>query len=121
MDYATKYPAAVPLKNIVADALFSIFADLGFSEELLLDNRCPGDLSIGVKRIRTLPYHPGCLRFHATLKSMLDKLITYFKGQWNLALPAALFAYRETPHSMTGYSPFQLHYGSRPLDLKKEA
>ena len=39
MDYTTtKYPAAVPLKNIVADALFSIFADLGFPEELLPEN-----------------------------------------------------------------------------------
>ncbi len=54
MDYATKYPAAVPLKNstrkAVADALFSTFADLGrvvVGQWQQLD-WCPGDWSIGV-------------------------------------------------------------------------
>ena len=41
MDYATRYPEAVPLKNIdtvsVAEALFSIFSRVGFPREMLTD------------------------------------------------------------------------------------
>ena len=41
MDYATKYPEAIPLKRIdtktVADALVQVFARLGIPHELLTD------------------------------------------------------------------------------------
>lgn len=35
-------------------------------------------------------------------------------GQWNKALPYILFAYRETPHTSTGFSPFELMLGRTP-------
>ena len=30
---------------------------------------------------------------------------------WDIYLPYALFEYRSTPHSVTGFTPFQLNYG----------
>ena len=42
VDYATRYPDAVPLKNIdtetVAEALLDMYSRLGFPEEVLSDN-----------------------------------------------------------------------------------
>ena len=40
---------------------------------------------------------------------MLNK-VTIDKNDWDLYLPLVLFAYRQTPHSVTGFSPFQLIY-----------
>ena len=31
---------------------------------------------------------------------------------WDMMLPLVLFAYREVPHTSTGFSPFGLIYGS---------
>ena len=114
MDYATRYPEAIPLRSVtskdVTEALTSIFARLGFPGELLSDNgpNLTGTLIsemleiLHIKSIRTSPYHPqtdGMLeRFHATLKAMIKKIKHQFQGQWDLAVPTALFAYREIPH-----------------------
>ena len=42
VDYATRYPDAVPLKNIetetVTEALLDMYSRLGFPEEVLSDN-----------------------------------------------------------------------------------
>jgi hypothetical protein len=45
--------------------------------------------------------------FHFVLKKLC---ITYEKD-WDEMLPYALFAYRETPHEETGFSPLELLYG----------
>ena len=42
---------------------------------------------------------------------------------WDRHIPYVLFAYRESPHETTGYSPFELLYGRQvrgPLQLMKE-
>ena len=42
---------------------------------------------------------------------------------WDRRIPYVLFAYRESPHETTGYSPFELLYGRQvrgPLQLMKE-
>ena len=42
---------------------------------------------------------------------------------WDRHIPYVLFAYRESPHETTGYSPFELLYGRQvrgPLQLTKE-
>lgn len=82
--------------------------------------------TLGIDHIRTSPYHPqtnGMLeRFHATLKSMIRKS-SQEKNQWDLYLPYACFAFRDTTHSATGYTPFQLLFGRDvrgPLSLLYE-
>ena len=42
---------------------------------------------------------------------------------WDRMLPFVLFAYREVPHTSTGFSPFELIYGHDvrgPLEVLKE-
>ena len=138
MDFATRYAEAVPLKKIdaetVADALCQIFTRLGIPDEILSDQGSNFMSTLmaavfnllQVKHIRTSPYHPqtdGMLeRFHATLKAMLRKTCPASK-EWDRWLPYACFAYRDTPHSATGFSPFELMFGRQvrgPLTIVKE-
>ena len=130
VDVATRFPEAVPLKNIdtisVAEALVSIFARVGCPEEILSDQgtQFVSDLMqeiyrlLSIKSIRTSPYHPqsnGLVeRFNGTLKTMLKKVVHANPEQWDRYIPALLFAYRELPSESTGFSPFELLYGRRP-------
>lgn len=125
MDFASRYPEAIPLKRVdapaVANALLEILSRYGIPDELLSDN---GSVFTGkvmqslcetleIDTIRTTPYHPqsnGMLeRFHRTLKSLLSKIDQPEK--WATSLPVALFAARDTPHAATGFTPFQVLFG----------
>ena len=86
VDYATRYPEAVPLKNIetktVAEALLGMYSRLGIPEEVLSDLgaqfvwKCMEEVSRlpFIKRLTTTPYHPICNglveRFNGTLKKI---------------------------------------------------
>ena len=138
-DYATRYPEAIPLRSVtaakVAEALIDVFARHGIPDEVLTDQGANftstllGELYslIGIKAIRTSPYHPqtdGLVeRFNKTLKSMLRKVLEGEKRNWDKMLPYVLFAYREVPQATVGFSPFELLYGREvrgPLDVLKE-
>lgn len=126
MDFATRYPEAIPLRRTdaatVCEKLIETFSRYGIPEELLSDRgsnflaKLTKELmeKLGVKHIKTSPYHPqtnGTLeRFHSTLKQMLRKTCKDVKD-WDLWIPHLLFAYRETPHSTTGFAPFELMFG----------
>lgn len=89
MDFATRYPEAIPLRKIdastVAEALCEVFTRLGIPSEILTDqgSNFLSELMqkvmeiLQVKQIKTSPYHPQCdgmlERFHGTLKSMMRK------------------------------------------------
>ena len=138
-DYATRYPEAIPLRRFtapaVAEQLIELFARHGVPKEILTNQGINFTTSLlqelykmlGVKLIRTTPYHPqtdGLVeRFNQTLKQMLRQLITGEGRDWNKLLPYILFAYREVPQASTGFSPFELLYGRDPrgpLDVLKE-
>ena len=90
VDYATRYPEAVPLKNIktetVAEALLDMYSRLGIPKEVLSDlgtqfvSKCMKEVSrlLSIKRLTTMPYHPICNglveHFNGTLKKMLRRL-----------------------------------------------
>ena len=138
MDFCTRYPEAVPLRrtdaSTVADALCEIFARMGLPDEILSDqgtNFMSTLLrkvmeTLQVKQMKTSPYHPqtnGMLeRFHATLKAMLRKTAEE-RREWDVFLPYVCFAFRDSVHSSTGFSPFQLLLGRDvrgPLSLLYE-
>uniref|UniRef100_A0A8C6VTB1 Gypsy retrotransposon integrase-like protein 1 n=1 Tax=Nothobranchius furzeri TaxID=105023 RepID=A0A8C6VTB1_NOTFU len=138
-DYGTRYPEAFPLKTVkaknVANCLVQLFSRMGIPREILTD--CGTNFMskllqqvyklLGVKGIRTTPYHPqtdGLVeRYNQTLKSMLRKFVSQTGKDWDQWLPYLLFAYREVPQASTGFSPFELLYGHKvrgPLDLLKD-
>ena len=92
VDFATRYPEAVPLKNIdnvsVAEALVGIFSRVGVPKEVLSDNGSSfkSEMMSEVSRLLSLrqlfctPYHSMgnsvCERFNGTLRRMLRKNVS---------------------------------------------
>ena len=127
VDYVTRYPEAVPLKNIetetVAEALLDMHSRLGLPEEVLSDlgtqfvSKCLEEVSrlLSIKRLTTTPYHPICNglveHFNGTLKKMLRRLCKELPRQWHRFVNPLLFTYREAPQKATGFSSFELLYG----------
>jgi len=111
VDFATRYPEAVALKNIttttVAEALVRIFARVGVPEEILSDRgtQLTSDMMkevgrlLSLKQLTTTPYHPQCNglveRFNATLKSMLKRMCSERPQDWDRYIDALWFAYWE--------------------------
>ncbi|XP_072022821.1 uncharacterized protein [Amphiura filiformis] len=139
VDYATRYPEAVALAHIdtktVAEALLDIYSRVGIPREILTDNGSQfiSDVMkevsrlLSIKHLTSSPYHPICNglveRFNGTLKLMLRKMCEERPTDWDRYLNALLFAYRETPQSSIGFSPFELLYGRvvrGPLTVLKE-
>nr|XP_040038942.1 uncharacterized protein LOC120822984 [Gasterosteus aculeatus aculeatus] len=140
VDYATRYPEAVPLRKATAKAiakeLFLLYSRVGIPAEILTDQGSPfmsrlmADLCalLKVKQLRTSVYHPqtdGLVeRFNQTLKRMLRRVADEDKRDWDLMLPYVLFGIREVPQASTGFTPFELLFGRQPrglLDVAKEA
>ncbi len=121
VDYATRYPEAVALRNIsaksVAEALFSMISRVGIPKEILTDqgmafmSRTIRELYelLGIKSIRTSVYHPqtdGLVeRFNRTLKAMIRKFVHEDAKNWDKWLEPLLFAVREVPQASTGVFP----------------
>uniref|UniRef100_A0A8C5QSI0 Gypsy retrotransposon integrase-like protein 1 n=3 Tax=Leptobrachium leishanense TaxID=445787 RepID=A0A8C5QSI0_9ANUR len=139
LDYATRYPEAMPLRNSsaksIAKELVLMFSRVGIPKEILTDQGTPFMSRVmrelckvmGIKQLRTSVYHPqtdGLVeRFNKTLKSMLRKVIDKDGRNWDLLLPYLMFSIREVPQASTGFSPFELLYGRHPrglLDVVKE-
>ncbi|KAM0735103.1 Retrovirus-related Pol polyprotein from transposon 17.6 [Formica fusca] len=68
-----------------------------------------------LNKIQTTAYHPesnGALeRSHRTLAEYLRHYINEDQTDWDEWIPFAMFTYNTTPHTATGYTPFELVYG----------
>ena len=139
VDLATKYPDAIALKNItaenVAEAMLEIYARVGLPDEILHDQGTQFmsavmkrfNTLLQIRSVKTSPYNAkcngSCENFNKTLKQMLKKVSEDKPQTWDRYLQPLLFAYREVPHSSTGFSPFELLFGHEvrgPLFLIKE-
>ena len=109
--YATRYPEAVPLKDIqdemVAEALVNMFTRVGVPKEVLSDQ---GSQFFSVvvkemcrllsfKQLVTMPYHPifdGLIeKFNGTLKNMLRHMCAEKPKDWDRYIGPLSFAYRK--------------------------
>ena len=65
----------------------------------------------------TCPYNPRgnaqCEYFNLTMFGLLRTLSKEQKADWPVHLPAVVFAYNATPHSTTGFQPYQLMFGQQ--------
>ena len=140
MDYATRYPEAVALKNIeaetVAEALIEVYSCLGVPNEVLTDmgsqftSAVMREVSrlLSIKQLTTCAYNPKCNgmveKFNGSFKMMLKRMCAEKPNDWDRYLAPLLFAYREAPHeSLGGFSPFDLLYGRQvrgPVQILKE-
>ena len=71
----------------------------------------------GIRQSTTTPYNPRgnsqCERFNRTLFGLMRSLDKVQKPYWPNYLSALVFSYNATPHSMTGYQPYELMFGCK--------
>ena len=62
------------------------------------------------------PYYPQANdqveAINRVLKTMIQRIIEKHKSNWHLALFSALWAYQTSAKTATGFTPFQLVYGT---------
>ena len=146
-DHFTKWVEAVPMANQRAETVAKAFVDEvvtrhGVPSKLLTDQgrNFEADLMkrvfhlLGVNKLRTSPYHPQTdgqvERLNRTLKGILTTYVNKDHSDWDVHLPLALFAYRNSVHSSSGVSPFKAIFGreattplvlmSPPLEAKEQ-
>ena len=106
----------------VAEALFNMFARLGFPSEILTDlgsqfmSEVMKEVSrlLSIHMLNTTTYHPMCngiVKFNGTLKRMLRKVCSEMPKDWDSYIPPLLSEYSEAPQESLGFSPFELLYG----------
>ena len=136
---STRFPIAIPLKNIsaknIVTNLLQTFSNFGIPKILQSDQgtNFTSDLfkdvlkELNVLAINSSVYHPesqGALeRFHQTLKSMLRRYCLESSHDWDEGLNFLLFAIRECKQESLGFSPFELLYGREirgPLKIVKD-
>ena len=134
-----KYPEAIPLRRVdnhtVLEAMLEIFTRHGVPKTILTDqgtvfmSKLTQQLcqTLDIKHVRTSPYHPqsdrALERWHACLKGMMRRAEIDLKT-WDTQLKFLLFTYRDTPHCVTGFSPFTLLFGREvkgPLSMLNSA
>ena len=130
IDLFSRYGIAIPLPNkspvAVATALFRHFyTRFGRPRRIMVD-RGGEFINAGIKRmcdmweIRLVPttgLQPQALpieRWHRWLNAAMTGLHARFGGAWTEYLPAAVFAYNNSIHDSTGYTPHELIYRQRP-------
>ena len=124
-DYFTKWAEAIPLPNQTATTitreLVKVFSNYGLPEILHSDQGRNFESTLlqqtldafGVTKSRTTAYHPqgdGMVeRFNRSLLQMLRAYVCH-ESDWEKFLPLVMFAYRTSPHTSTGASPFDLMF-----------
>ena len=128
VDRFSRWPAAIPLKDISADTVINAFAHgwisaFGIPETITTDRGSQFTSSIwaqlleawGIRHNTTTAYHPeanGLVeRLHRRLKESLMALCGDDRNAWYWKLPMALLAIRTTLKPDIGASPADLVYG----------
>ena len=136
---STRFPQAIPLRNIKAktffDSLTKFFTLVGLRKSIPSDqgsNFMSGTFQqilheLGIKQYKSTAHHPetqGALeRFHQTLKNMMQTYCLETENDWDDGTHLLLFAARESVQESLGFSPFELVFGHSvrgPLMLLKE-
>ena len=135
---SSKYPETIALKRVdavsLAEAMVDVFSRIVIPCEMLTDQgsvfmgRLTKELCglLNIDHLIISPYHPqtdGCLEhWHGSLMHIFGKCEDS-KAQWVIILKYFLFACRRSPHSNTGFSPFEIIFDKPargPLDVLRE-
>ena len=130
-DLFTKWCEAYPLRQSTAEEVSTHLMDFvsryGMPETILTDQGSQFESNVldslyerlGIRKIRTAPYMPrtdgAAERLNRSIIQMLRPVTDDRRAEWDSVLSAILFAYRSTPHSSTGFSPYELLFGRPPV------
>ena len=124
---STRFPEAIPLRNIkakgIVKALIKFFTLVGLPKSIQ-SNQGSNFMSgifqqvmyeLGIKQITSSAYHPesqGALeRFHQTLKNMIRSYCLDTDKNWDEGIHLLLFAVHESVQESLGFSLFELVFG----------
>lgn len=130
-DDLSKYSLAIPLQNqtteVVAEKFVKHFICIFGTPLKILTDQGSNFMSsmfqdmcklLRIKKLNTSAYHPqtnGALeRSHKTLTEYLRNFVDTDSVNWDTWMPFAMFCYNTTPHSSSGYMPFELVFGGKP-------
>uniref|UniRef100_A0A2N9IRR7 Integrase catalytic domain-containing protein n=1 Tax=Fagus sylvatica TaxID=28930 RepID=A0A2N9IRR7_FAGSY len=128
-EYFTKWVEAIPLRKATGAAVSNfirehIITRFGIPHKIISDNGTPfvnKDVRevlehYRIKHRRSTPYYPqGNGQAEATnrmLLRILSKMVFDYGKGWNSHLADVLWAYRGSPKTATGFTPFSLVYGT---------
>eukprot|EP00253_Pinus_taeda_P024859 PITA_24859 len=130
-EYVTKWVEAEALPRATEESviqfLLHLFVCYGLPREIIIDggpqfagNRIAATLNnYHVRHKITTPYHPqenGQVKSsNKIIETILTKTVASHKRDWVVRLPEALWAYRTTWRSTTGYSSYQLMFRKQPI------
>jgi hypothetical protein len=131
VDHCTGWAEAYPIPNKTSQAVWNQFSRHyfprnGYCKVLLTDRGLEFNSqaftqylqALGIEHRRTTPYNPQtngkCEKFNGVLKSIITKLINNSRASWEDQLGPATMAYNNAVSSVTGHTPYFLHY-ARPL------
>lgn len=123
----TKYMIAIPTRDCsaltTAECLLEhILLKYNFPSRLISDNASNFNSKViheltkilNIRKIFSTPYHPQSNiieRNHRTLNAYLRAFTTKNQDSWHEILKFAMFAYNNSIHSSTGYTPHELAHG----------
>ncbi|CAH8842890.1 unnamed protein product [Trichobilharzia szidati] len=126
-EHATRWVNAVAIpdqraKTVTEAVIRHIVADHGVPKMILTDQGPCFESeefktrleALGIKRIRTTPYHPQTNGLTERNNRTLKEWLAAKRGNWETDLPLVLLAHRATVQGTTKKSPFQLMYGRKP-------
>ena len=128
IDHFTKYVEAYPMKDQTAESCARIYVTQivtrhGSGSKLITDRGRAFMSSffqetckiLGIRTSRTSSYHAqsnGQIeRFHRSLHTGLSNYINANHNNWDNLVYFYVMAYRATPNTVTGYSPYYLLHG----------
>ena len=111
IDYATRYPEAIPLKTVeaevIAEELMKVYSRLGIPKEVLTDqgsqfvSRVMKEVNrlLSIRGITTTPYHAMtnglCEKYNGTLKIMLKRMCEERPKDWDRYIPPYFYSHIE--------------------------
>ena len=126
-----KWCEAYPLRQSTAEEVSTHLTDFvsryGMPNTILTDQGSQFESNLldalyerlGIRKIRTAPYMPrtdgAAERLNRSVLQMLRAVTDDRRVEWDSVLSAILFAYRSTPHTSTGFSPYELLFGRPPV------
>ncbi|BFG15810.1 hypothetical protein CerSpe_020840 [Prunus speciosa] len=134
IDYFFKWAEAIPLKVVQADDVTNFLRNhiiyrYGVPSKIISDNalyfKCKSMTKLCEKyRFQhsfSMSYNPSsnsqAEAFNKMLCNILKKMVSRNKRDWHECLREALWAYRKIVHNSTGYTLYNLVYGSKVVLL----
>ena len=120
--FVTPNQKSLTMAKVLVEKWFNVFgipAWIHSDQGRSFDNEIISSLCkmYGIRQSTTTPYNPRgnsqCKRFNRTLFSLMHSLDKVQKPYWPNYLSALVFSYNATPHSMTGYQPYELMFGRK--------